>query len=628
MRMSGRMVSNLGKVLIGTSLALLPGAGFSQSADVDLTGDVLEMYADDFVNHRAERFYALQDHVNGVMYRLVFRDGEHREFHTGMRIRVRGHKEGNEVTLPADGSGVQAIEVSAAAVTGEQKTIVIGINFQNANLECSQAQIQGMMFTGTQSVAGLYLETSLGNLWFTGNVVGPFKINYNSSGACDYSTWATAADIAAQAAGVDLSLYTHKVYVFPKVNGCGWAGLGTIGGNPSRAWIATCDLADVYAHELGHNLGLHHASTDANNDDVSDCEYCDNSDFMGYGGVGLRALNGPHKDEMGWQPAGKVQTIDSSGVFMLAPLEKLPADTPYPQTLKIAKPGTSDFYYFSYRRALGYDLNMPASYADRTSVHHYSGSGTEQTFLIKTLPDSGSFTDAASGLSVVQLTHNGDFVTLNVSYGCTRAAPIVTASPSSQSAQPGTTLSYNISITNGDSAACGSSAFLFTPSLPAGWTASMVPTSITLAPGQTGTARLSVTSPGGTASGDYTPTIQIADNFNLIHNISTNVIYTVLGSLLGDRTPPTAPTSLVATPHKRRAALTWTGSTDNVRVAGYSVYRDGVLVKQTSRAKFTDRGLIPETAYSYTVTAKDAAGNESDPSNAASVITASIQPPH
>jgi hypothetical protein len=175
--------------------------------------------------------------------------------------------------------------------------------------------------------------------WFTGDVVGPFKINYNSSGACDYSTWATAADAAAQAAGVNLSQYAHKVYVFPRVNGCGWAGLGTIGGNPSRAWIATCDLADVYAHELGHNLGLHHASTDADNDDVSDCEYCDSSDFMGYGGVGLRALNGPHKEEMGWQPAGKVQTVVSNGVYMVAPLENY-QPTRVPSTLKIAKPGT------------------------------------------------------------------------------------------------------------------------------------------------------------------------------------------------------------------------------------------------------------------------------------------------
>ncbi len=57
--------------------------------------------------------------------------------------------------------------------------------------------------------------------------------------------------------------------------------------------------------------------------------------------------------------------------------------------------------------------------------------------------------------------------------------------------------------------------------------------------------------------------------------------------------------------------LTWTRVTDNVRVAGYRVYRNGVLIRDTARRTFTDDGLAVSTEYSYHITAYDGAGNES-----------------
>ena len=51
--------------------------------------------------------------------------------------------------------------------------------------------------------------------------------------------------------------------------------------------------------------------------------------------------------------------------------------------------------------------------------------------------------------------------------------------------------------------------------------------------------------------------------------------------------------------------------TDNVRVAGYRVYRNGVLIRDTARRTFTDEGLAVSTEYSYHITAYDGAGNES-----------------
>ncbi|MGW0565619.1 fibronectin type III domain-containing protein [Streptomyces sp. NPDC003016] len=89
-----------------------------------------------------------------------------------------------------------------------------------------------------------------------------------------------------------------------------------------------------------------------------------------------------------------------------------------------------------------------------------------------------------------------------------------------------------------------------------------------------------------------------------------------------DTTAPTAPTALSSTAKTASSvSLSWSASTDNVRVAGYDVYRGTAKVNTTpvSGTSFTDTGLSPSTAYSYTVRARDAAGNVSAPSAALSV---------
>jgi chitodextrinase len=68
-------------------------------------------------------------------------------------------------------------------------------------------------------------------------------------------------------------------------------------------------------------------------------------------------------------------------------------------------------------------------------------------------------------------------------------------------------------------------------------------------------------------------------------------------------------------------SLSWTAATDNVGVTGYQILRSGSVVGSTSGTVFTVGGLAPATGYSFTVTARDAAGNVSPPSNAVAVTT-------
>lgn len=59
------------------------------------------------------------------------------------------------------------------------------------------------------------------------------------------------------------------------------------------------------------------------------------------------------------------------------------------------------------------------------------------------------------------------------------------------------------------------------------------------------------------------------------------------------------------------ANLAWSPSSDNVGVAGYRLFRDGVQVTSTTQLSFINFGLTPSTEYAYGVEAFDAAGNTS-----------------
>ncbi|MBB2947515.1 aryl-phospho-beta-D-glucosidase BglC (GH1 family)/chitodextrinase [Actinoplanes lutulentus] len=68
--------------------------------------------------------------------------------------------------------------------------------------------------------------------------------------------------------------------------------------------------------------------------------------------------------------------------------------------------------------------------------------------------------------------------------------------------------------------------------------------------------------------------------------------------------------------------LTWAASTDNVGVTSYDVLRGGSVVATVSGTTYNATGLTANTAYSFTVRARDAAGNVSAASTARSVTTA------
>src|SRR5205823_792007 len=79
---------------------------------------------------------------------------------------------------------------------------------------------------------------------------------------------------------------------------------------------------------------------------------------------------------------------------------------------------------------------------------------------------------------------------------------------------------------------------------------------------------------------------------------------------------------LVSAVSSSQINLSWAPSTDNVKVTRYIVRRDGVRVATPVSTSYADIGLSAATTYSYTVAARDAAGNISPYSTSVSVTTA------
>ncbi|WP_439941824.1 carbohydrate binding domain-containing protein [Streptomyces sp. BBFR115] len=98
-----------------------------------------------------------------------------------------------------------------------------------------------------------------------------------------------------------------------------------------------------------------------------------------------------------------------------------------------------------------------------------------------------------------------------------------------------------------------------------------------------------------------------------------------------DTTAPTVPTAVKATATDTSIVLTWDPSTDDTGVTGYQVTRTGGTkgsqVTSVGSTVLSESGLEPNTKYTYTVKALDAAGNVSAASAAASATTGQAPPP-
>jgi len=603
----------------------------------ELSGELDVIHKDDFKNQtHFENDYFLRGD-NGVdWYQLQFSSPPPAHLRSGQRIRVKGRRNEHKFHVESlekqssvndqknDTGNLTTTDSSTPAsvqIVDARSTVVLLVDLTNAKTGSytTPAQVAGKMFTDVRSVDGLYREASQQQLSFPADtdgdgkpdVFGPFAINYDNS-TCDYYSWASAAEQAAQLAGINLSLYRHRVFVLPtSLPACTWNGIANVGcGTFCRAWIAGSS-GTIFAHELGHNLNMAHAGTDPENDSTINNVYGDVSDPMGSAGSSWRMFNAAHMDQMGWYAniPGAVSTVTSNGIFYLAAIGLDPTSASgAPFMLKIAKPNTGDLYYLSYRQPIGNYNQLSTTYTKGINIHRYKGSGYGYTTHIKTLIDGETYTDSVNGISFSQISQSNGFATVQVSYGCAAIVPTASLSPAKIVMPSGNNANFSINVTNMDNSSCGNTTFSLSYAGGA-VSGSLSASQLTLAPAQTGSSALSINTQ--LADGNYPLTLSITDNDGKEPNHSTNT--QANATLVIDNTPPSTPASTSGTINKQGAiVLSWQASTDTLSgVADYPVYRNNGLIGYATSNSYTDSTAVSGVSYEYAIGARDNAGNRS-----------------
>lgn len=96
----------------------------------------------------------------------------------------------------------------------------------------------------------------------------------------------------------------------------------------------------------------------------------------------------------------------------------------------------------------------------------------------------------------------------------------------------------------------------------------------------------------------------------------------VSASTLADTTAPSIPDGLKApSAAETEVRLTWSASSDNVKVKGYEVLCDDQKIGTTGDTSYCSKGLIPGKTYAYAVRALDTAGNISGNSDTLRITT-------
>ncbi|WNV74827.1 hypothetical protein [Geodermatophilus sp. DSM 44513] len=216
---------------------------------------------------------------------------------------------------------------------------------------------------------------------------------YSAAAGCEdpYGLWAEAAARTGWVRGPNRHLL---VYVPTTASGCS-AGLAEVGRSVTSGGRALVNrtVTSLVAHELGHNLGLGHASRLRCDGtvDTGACgveRYADWYDLMGVSWEQMGSLNAAHAARLGVLPAGAAPTVSAGAPpaqFVLAPAGARTGT----RAVRLAD-ADGDVYWLEYRTPTGQDawLGTSANYRRLPSGVglRLAGDGEETSLLLDGTP--------------------------------------------------------------------------------------------------------------------------------------------------------------------------------------------------------------------------------------------------
>jgi hypothetical protein len=385
-------------LLAGLALAAPPTAG--AETPKSYTGKLEIRHTDDFKRDRSTTRYTL---VRG-RHRTRLALGQAPRIASGSSVVVKGRRAGSVVKGSV--RPLHALLRAASVPTGPRKMAVILVKPAGASPPTGWTPdyVRGRIFTASNSTNAFYEEDSYGRVSLVGknradgDVFGWYDVT--GVDTCDVDAIAQNGQAAAAADGFTATGYQHVIYVFPYQSSCGgWAGLGELPG--TQSWMNGYIEPWVVAHELGHNMGLHHASTytcTSGGAPVSISSTCTSQEYGDlYDVMGDDAWhnNAWHLRQIGFLDASNVQTVTANGSYTV----NSTATQGGIQLLRIRRPGTSLYYDLSLRSSSGVFDTFASTdpVVQGVSVHlDPDPSVIKQSLLIDTTPgSSGGFYDAA-----------------------------------------------------------------------------------------------------------------------------------------------------------------------------------------------------------------------------------------
>ncbi len=392
---------------------------------VRFDGEWRTRHSDNFDTKTSKSDFSLT--TSGKSYQVYFKDGDpHRVF--PKQVSVSGVSLDTVIVL----NYPNQISSRSAQDFTPPKNLKLGVilfKFSSTGANpFTKESVDEKVFSGSKSVKKYYEEVSLNQISVSGQVFDWVTIDSNPKDNCEIIDWENQALEKLKDKGIDLSTFSHNAFVHPNVNACFYAGSASMGGNE---FDVNGDMpSSVFAHELGHNLGMDHANElDCHQKPIdlyascSEYEYGDGYDAMGFF---IHHLNAPHKASLGWIPEEKIQTVTGDGVYKISVLEK-PANSSIPQTLRIQRSNINDDYYLEYRQPIGFDSDLPTTLTQGALIHIGNEERIGFTKILRVSPekdydtshalsDGQGFLDPVNGISIQQIAHDSDSVTVSVRF--------------------------------------------------------------------------------------------------------------------------------------------------------------------------------------------------------------------